>query len=383
MSEADLYDYRLPEELIAQQPLARRSDARLLHVCRASGSLAHRHVRDLPEMLRPGDLVVVNDTRVVPARLVGHRAATGGKWEGLFLAADDEAGTWQILAHTRGRPAIGEHIVLEDRPSIQKGGQASACHENGLPPSACQPTGLPTSPSHAPIILHLLARGPGGTWTVRPSPQQPAHVLLDRVGRVPLPGYIRGGAEEDGDRDRYQTVFARAAGSAAAPTAGLHFTAELLAALAARGVGLTRVTLHVGIDTFRPLSTDRLDDHVMHTEWCECPAGTVAAIAETKARGGRVVAIGTTAVRTLETAAWRSPAGVLSEWRGPTGLFIKPGFSFRVVDCLLTNFHMPRTTLMVLVSTFASRDLIRRAYDEAIQERYRFLSYGDAMLIEK
>lgn len=368
MSDADFYDYQLPAELIAQQPLTPRSDARLLHVARTSGSLAHRHIRDLPEMLRPGDLIVVNDTRVVPARLVGQRAATGGKWEGLFLAADDEAGTWQILAHTRGRPAIGERILLDDRAESKNRGQAHVAQ---------------ASVGHGePIALELLTRGPGGTWVVRPTPQQPAHALLDRVGRVPLPGYIRGGTEEQGDRERYQTVFARQAGSAAAPTAGLHFTDELLAALAARGVGLARVTLHVGIDTFRPLSTNTLDEHVMHTEWCECPAETVAAIAETKARRGRVVAIGTTAVRTLETAAWRSPAGTLAAWRGPTDLFIKPGFSFRVVDCLLTNFHMPRTTLMVLVSTFASRGLILRAYKEAIRERYRFLSYGDAMLIE-
>ncbi len=357
MSEADLYDYELPPALIAQQPLARRSDARLLHVCRAGGGLAHRQVRDLPEMLRPGDLVVVNDTRVVPARLVGHRAATGGKWEGLFLSADAEAGTWQILAQTRGRPVCGEQIVLESRTD-------------------------PPTTQDRPVSLELLDRGAGGSWIVRPTPQEPAQVLLERVGRVPLPGYIRGGTEAQGDRERYQTVFARAAGSAAAPTAGLHFTDDLLAALAARGIGLARVTLHVGIDTFRPLSSDRLDDHRMHTEWCECPAETVAAIAEAKARGGRVVAIGTTAVRTLETAAQRSPAGAVSVWKGPTDLFIKPGFSFRVVDCLLTNFHMPRTTLIVLVSTFASRDLIRRAYEEAIRERYRFLSYGDAMLIE-
>lgn len=363
MSEADLYDYVLPEALIAQQPLARRSDARLLHMRRADGGLTHRHVRDLPDLLRPGDLVVVNDTRVVPARLVGHRAATGGKWEGLFLAADATAGTWQILAHTRGRPVIGEQIVLEDRPG----------HDESRPASACEDRS---------VSLELLARGPGGTWIVRPTAREPAEALLERVGRVPLPGYIRGGAEEQGDRERYQTVFARAAGSAAAPTAGLHFTDDLLASLAARDIGLTRVTLHVGIDTFRPLSTERLDDHRMHTEWCECPAEAVAAIVDAKARGGRVVAIGTTAVRTLETAAQQSPSGLVSAWRGPTDLFIKPGFSFRVVDCLLTNFHMPRTTLMVLVSTFASRDLIRRAYDEAIGNRYRFLSYGDAMLIE-
>ncbi|MDA1039133.1 MAG: tRNA preQ1(34) S-adenosylmethionine ribosyltransferase-isomerase QueA [Planctomycetota bacterium] len=377
MSDADEYDYALPEVLIAQQPLPRRSDARLLHVRRADSELRHRHVRDLPTMLRRGDLVVVNDTRVVPARLVGHREATGGKWEGLFLSADTEAGTWQILAQTRGRPAIGERIVLHQRPDERTypAREDRPARHRDLRDADAGETGCP-------VVLQLLARGSGGTWIVRPTVPGPAPVLLDRVGRVPLPGYIRGGAEEEGDRDRYQTVFARAAGSAAAPTAGLHFTDELLAGLTDRGIGLARVTLHVGIDTFRPLSTDRLDDHVMHTEWCECPAETVAAIAEAKARGGRVVAIGTTAVRTLETAAQRSASGTLSAWRGPTELFIKPGFSFRVVDCLLTNFHMPRTTLMVLVSAFASRDLIRRAYDEAICERYRFLSYGDAMLIE-
>lgn len=352
MSDADLYDYDLPEELIAQQALERRADARLLVLRRVDGAIAHRHVRDLPEILAPGDLVVVNDTRVVPARLVGRRAATGGKWEGLFLQEEPGGAGWRILAQTRGRPEIGERIVLIDR----EGRESDS--------------------------LALVGRGTGGTWIVRPETVGSAERILERVGRVPLPGYIRGGEEGQGDLARYQTVFAREPGSAAAPTAGLHFTEELLAALAARGIGRGQVTLHVGIDTFRPISTDRLDDHPMHTEWCECPEATVAAIRETKARGGRVVAIGTTAVRTLETAASRSPTGELAAWRGSTDLFIKPGYSFRVVDCMLTNFHMPRTTLMVLVSTFASRDLIRRAYEEAIRERYRFLSYGDAMLIE-
>jgi S-adenosylmethionine:tRNA ribosyltransferase-isomerase len=350
MDDADRYDYDLPDALIAQHPLERRTDARMLHLRRCDGGLSHRHVRDLPAVLRPGDLVVVNDTRVVPARLVGRRAATGGRWEGLFLE-EAGGGAWRMLAHTRGRPAVGERILIADREGRET------------------------------FSLELLARGAGGTWLVRPSQDGPAAVVLERVGRVPLPGYIRGGAEHPGDRDRYQTVFARQAGSAAAPTAGLHFTPELLADLAAGGIGLARVTLHVGLDTFRPIATPRLDDHPMHTEWCECPEATVAAIHDTKARGGRVVAIGTTAVRTLETAA-RSSSGSLSAWRGPTNLFIRPGFSFRVVDCLLTNFHMPRTTLLVLVSEFASRDLIRRAYAEAIGERYRFLSYGDAMLIE-
>jgi S-adenosylmethionine:tRNA ribosyltransferase-isomerase len=351
MSEADLYDYDLPPELIAQEAIACRTAARLLHLRRADGAIMHRHVRDLPALLRAGDLVIANDTRVVPARLVGRRAATGGVWEGLFLQ-EETAGTWRILAHTRGRPQPGERIVLVDRDGLDA------------------------------ATLELVDRGSGGTWIVRPDTVAPFAAVLERVGRVPLPGYIRGGRERAGDADRYQTVFARESGSAAAPTAGLHFTEELLAALADRGIGRAEVTLHVGLDTFRPITADRIDDHPMHKEWCVCPEETVAAIVETKARGGRVVAIGTTAVRTLETAAARSPSGTLSAWRGPTDLFIKPGFSFRVVDCLLTNFHMPRTTLMVLVSAFASHGLIRRGYEEAVRERYRFLSYGDAMLIE-
>lgn len=348
MADADLYDYDLPPERIAQEALADRAAARLLLVDRATGALHHRHIRDLPEILAPGDLVVVNDTRVVPARLIGRRTATGGKWEGLFLRVDEATGLWQILAHTRGRPALGESIALTDRAGEES------------------------------LALELVGRGAGGTWLVRPSRVGPVEQLLDHVGRVPLPGYIRGGEEHSGDLERYQTVFARAAGSAAAPTAGLHFTPELLAALAARGIGRADVTLHVGIDTFRPITAERLDDHPMHTEWCACPEPTAAAIRATRARGGRVVAVGTTAMRTLETAA---RSGIASAWSGPTDLFIKPGHSFHAVNCLLTNFHMPRTTLLVLVSTFASRELIQRAYAEAIRERYRFLSYGDAMLI--
>ena len=348
MADADLYDYELPPELIAQQALADRAAARLLVVHRATGTLEHRQIRDLPELLAPGDLVVVNDTRVVPARLIGRRAATGGAWEGLFLRVDETTGLWQILAHTRGRPAIGESVALVDRTGAEG------------------------------VTLELVGRGLGGTWLVRPSVAEPAEEVLARVGRVPLPGYIRGGDEQHGDLERYQTVFARAAGSAAAPTAGLHFTPDLLTALAARGIGRADVTLHVGIDTFRPITAERLDDHPMHTEWCACPEPTAAAIRVTKARGGRVMAVGTTAMRTLETAA---RSGAVSAWSGSTDLFIRPGFSFHAVDCLLTNFHLPRTTLLVLVSTFASRELIQAAYAEAIRERYRFLSYGDAMLI--
>jgi S-adenosylmethionine:tRNA ribosyltransferase-isomerase len=355
MADADLYDYSLPPELIAQQPLADRAAARLLVVRRSERLLEHRQVRDLPDLLAPGDLVVVNDTRVLPARLIGRRAATGGRWEGLFLRveqAGEQSGCWRVLAQTRGRPALGERVVLVDR----EGRDAAE--------------------------LLLAGRAAGGAWLVRPVADEAAERLLEQVGRVPLPGYIRGGDAGPGDAERYQTVFARTSGSAAAPTAGLHFTSELLAALAARGIARVEVTLHVGLDTFRPITADRLDDHPMHTEWCGCPPAVAAAVRETRARGGRVVAIGTTSVRTLETAARAAPPGEpLAAWSGTTDLFIRPGHTFRAVDCLLTNFHMPRTTLMVLVSTFAGRELIAHAYAEAIRERYRFLSYGDAMLI--
>lgn len=357
MGDADLYDYDLPPDLIAQEPLADRTAARLLVVDRRTGRLTHRHVRDLPELLAPGDLVVVNDTKVVPARLVGHRVRTGGKWEGLFLRVErdgDHAGAWVVLAQTRGRPEPGERVRLTSRDADAADAAADA------------------------VEIELVGRAAGGAWLARPLVDAPVEEVLAHVGRVPLPGYIRGGHEQPGDLERYQTVFAREAGSAAAPTAGLHFTAELFTRLAARGVERTTVTLHVGLGTFRPITAASLDDHEMHTEWCVCPPETVAAIEQTKACGGRVVAVGTTAMRTLETAA---RSGRVAAFTGPTDLFIRPGFRFHAVDCLLTNFHMPRTTLMVLVSTFASRELIARAYAEAIHERYRFLSYGDAMLI--
>jgi S-adenosylmethionine:tRNA ribosyltransferase-isomerase len=347
MSELDHYDYHLPKELIAQQPLANRSDARLMVVDRAAQSIEHAYIRDLPEILRPTDCLVLNDTKVVPARLVGHRERTGAKWTGLFLAAD-EHGAWQILGKTRGHLEPGETLLLE---APGTGGDQR---------------------------LRLLAKLDEGIWAARPEPIGVPWEVLDRVGRVPLPPYIRGGEMNESDVASYQTTFAERPGSVAAPTAGLHFTPELLKRLTEQGIEQVRVTLHVGIGTFRPISADRLDQHVMHSEWCEISEEAVEPINAARSGGGRVIAVGTTSVRTLETAA---QSGSLRAFRGETKLFIRPGFQFRAVDALLTNFHLPKSTLLILVRTFGGHELIQLAYKEAIREEYRFFSYGDAMLI--
>ena len=347
MSELDQYDYELPAELIAQEPLACRSDARLLIVRRQAGELEHARVRDLPEFLQPADALVLNDTRVVPARLVGYRTRTGGKWQGLFLAADD-AGLWKVLSKTRGKLEPGETIMLQNRQL-----------QDALP-------------------LRLLTRLDRGEWAARPESDEPALDLLQRIGRVPLPHYIRGGEMIDADLQTYQTVYATRPGAVAAPTAGLHFTPQLLRQIEQRGVATARVTLHVGIGTFRPITVERLRDHAMHSEWGQISAETVALLRQRRQAGGRIVAVGTTAVRVLETAA---ASGELQPWTGETSIFIRPPHDFRAVDALLTNFHLPKSTLLVLVRTFGGDELMRRAYAVAIQERYRFFSYGDAMLI--
>ena len=347
MSELDAYDYPLPPELIAQQPLANRADARLLVVDRAAGSLSHWHIRDLPELLRKGDCLVVNDTRVLRARLVGRRASTGGRWEGLFLSADT-AGDWQLLCKTRGRLAPGDEIQLFD-------------------------------PEHREIAtLRLLMRHEDGSWIARPRPAGPAFELLENIGRVPLPHYIREGQMLDVDIDRYQTVYADKPGAVAAPTAGLHLTTELLGQMAQTGVTLAKLTLHVGLGTFRPIQSETLAAHSMHSETGCIDQAAVETISQARAAGGRIVAVGTTTVRLLETAA---QSGSLTSWSGATDLFIRPPFEFRAVDALLTNFHLPRTTLLVLVCTFGGQGLIMDAYREAIREEYRFYSYGDAMLV--
>jgi S-adenosylmethionine:tRNA ribosyltransferase-isomerase len=357
-----LFDYELPRELVAQEPLRNRADARLMVLDRTRGELRHHYVRDLPDLLPRGDRLVLNDTKVIPAQLIGVRKPTGGRWRGLFIAAAPD-GNWRILSKTRGRLSPGETVSLMDREG------------------------------RTATTLRLLERLDGGQWLARPAEDEPVEAILERVGRVPLPPYIRGGNMTDADVAGYQTVFARRPGAVAAPTAGLHFTKELLRTLEIRGVGASAVTLHVGLGTFRPIEAERLENHPMHEEWGELTAATAAELNATRAAGGRIIAVGTTVARLLEaatrstdeTAGGDDPADSrhrdLSAWQGRTALFIRPPFEFRAIDGLLTNFHFPRTTLLVLVQTFGGKELLARAYREAIQERYRFYSYGDAMLI--
>jgi S-adenosylmethionine:tRNA ribosyltransferase-isomerase len=347
MSELDQYDYELPRHLIAQNPAISRIDARLLIVDRKHNSLDHRYIRDLPEILRAGDCLVLNDTRVIPARLLGYRADTGGKWEGLFLeAAPDKA--WRVLSHTRGKLTPGEPITL-----LKVDGKED-------------------------IRLILTVKEPDGTWIVRPQSDEDFFAILDRVGRVPLPPYIRNGQMLDTDRENYQTVYARVPGAVAAPTAGLHFTESLLRRLKEIGVFIARLTLHVGLGTFRPITAENLSEHQMHTEWGAIEPDAVDIIQTCRQRGGRTIAVGPPSLRLLETAA---ADGQLKPFRGLTDLFIRPPYQFHAADAMLTNFHLPRTTLLILVRTFGGDALMKHAYEAAIREQYRFYSYGDAMLI--
>jgi S-adenosylmethionine:tRNA ribosyltransferase-isomerase len=334
------FDYQLPEHLIAQHPALRRDEARLMVLRRSTGAIEHRTFRDLPELLEPGDLVVLNDTKVLPARLIGMREETGGKWEALFLAERD--GLWEMLAHTRGHPGSGTVFVTDSGLKLTLRGRTGDHH-----------------------------------WLMEPADAGSPVELLARHGHIPLPPYIRKGRDEPGDAERYQTVYAKRAGSVAAPTAGLHFTPDLLARVESRGIGIARVTLHVGLGTFAPMKTDP-ESHRMHRERCEVTQGTVDAIQASRARGSHVVAVGTTTARTLESAARPDS---LRPFRGETDLYSRPPFEFRVVDALVTNFHLPRTTLLLLAAAFAGEKLLERAYQEAIAREYRFFSYGDAMLV--
>jgi S-adenosylmethionine:tRNA ribosyltransferase-isomerase len=345
-STAD-YDYDLPTELIAQRPVEPRDASRLLVLNRGERTIAHRRFADLPELLRPGDLLVVNESRVVPAKLEGFRTQTKGRWEGLFLR-EDRPGTWQVIGQTRGKLQAGETITLQANQRTGRAGEQ--------------------------LELRLVEQSAGGAWLVQPLSVENVLDLLERFGRVPLPPYMEREADA-ADLTRYQTTYAMSPGSVAAPTAGLHFTSELFETLRSHGVGVARVTLHVGLGTFRPIGVERLSEHTMHAEWCELPEETAEQIARTKAAGGRVIAVGTTTVRTLESA--KGARG----WRGETDLFIRPPYEFRRIDGMITNFHLPKSTLLVLVSTFAGREFVLQAYRAAVQERYRFYSYGDAMLI--
>ena len=342
--DTSAFDFDLPPDLIAQEACEPRDTSRLLVIRRDLGTWEHRTFAELPELLKSGDVLVRNNSRVVPARLIGKRLATGGRWEGLYLRTMSD-GRWEILAKTRGRPELGEAVIV---------GQG--------------------------LRLILIERLGDGRWVVRPEGEGDGAVdLLDRHGSVPIPPYIRKGVESSEDRSRYQTVYAQVPGSVAAPTAGLHFTSEVFQRLDERGVTRVDLTLHVGIGTFRPIEVDRIEDHTLHAESAELSAEAASTLNATRQAGGRIIAVGTTSARVLETCA--AATGRFEPFAAETAFYLRPGHEFRGVDALLTNFHLPRSSLLVLVAALAGVDLIRAAYAEAVRERYRFYSYGDAMLI--
>ncbi len=340
------YDYALPAERIAQRPAEPRDSARLLILSRETGRIEHAVFREIGRFLRRGDLLVVNNTRVFPARTLGRRA-TGGAIEVFFLR-EESPGRWHALVRCHGKPRNGEHVELEDGRLTVKLGQKSA----------------------------------DGSWIVGIPRGLDLLKTLGQVGRMPLPPYVARDANDtraDEDRDWYQTVYARETGAVAAPTAGLHFTPDLLAALDTEGIGRVEVTLHVGAGTFQPVKEEDIRRHTMHAEYYSIGPEAAARILETRRGGGRIVAVGTTACRTLETAA--QAEGGFAAGSGWTRLYVYPPWTFRMTDALLTNFHLPRSTLLMLVSALAGRERILAAYEEARREGYRFYSYGDAMLI--
>ena len=334
------FSFDLPEELIAQTPLQRRDASRLLHLDRATGAVEHAHFYDLPRFLRKGDCLVLNDSRVLPARLIGARS-TGGSVE-LVLLRDLGDGKWECLSRPGRKTKPGTDLIFGD-------GELKAT---------------------------VLQVAEGGNRIVRFHYEGIFLEVLERLGKMPLPPYIR---EELQDAERYQTVYSRELGSAAAPTAGLHFTDQLLRQIADMGVNIAFVTLHVGLGTFRPVKEEEIEDHPMHAEFCIVPERTAQLVSETKRAGGRIVAVGTTSCRTLESFA--AEDGTLEPSSGWTDIFIYPGYRFKCVDALVTNFHLPESTLIMLVSALAGREQILNAYQIAVEERYRFFSFGDAMLI--
>ncbi len=369
------FDYHLPQELIAQAPLEPRDSSRMLVLDRATGMVEHRHFSDLVELLPPGAVLVLNRSRVIPARLYGRRRGTGGRVELLLLRREGE-GVWQALGKPGRRLRPGASFTL-DPPRAVPGEVVGAAE-------SLQPGSRQGAEFGEGVVAEVLSVGADGIRRVRLSTE----AGIERMGEMPLPPYIHQRLE---DGERYQTVYSTQPGSVAAPTAGLHFTPELLAELEARGVEIAYLTLHVGLDTFRPVSEDDPSEHAIHTEYYELPAETAAILTRARAEGRPVIAVGTTTVRTLEQVG-RDQAHAGRETDGPIAspiapasgqadLFILPGHRFRLVDGMITNFHLPRSTLVMLVSAFAGRESILAAYEEAIERRYRFYSFGDAMLI--
>ncbi|RCX22438.1 S-adenosylmethionine--tRNA ribosyltransferase-isomerase [Fontibacillus phaseoli] len=338
----DLYDFELPEELIAQTPLVERSASRLLTLNKRDGGIRHQLFSDIVEYLQPGDTLVLNDTRVIPARLFGVKEDTGAKAEVLLLKSlgDDR---WEALVKPGKKLKIGAVIIFGEE-----------------------------------LKATIESEGDMGGRVLRFAYQGIFNEILDRLGQMPLPPYIK---EKLDDRERYQTVYSKHEGSAAAPTAGLHFTESLLEDIRAKGIDIAFVTLHVGLGTFRPMSVNRVEDHVMHEEYYVLPQETADLLNETQARGGRIIAVGTTSARTLETVAQKCGDGPVVKSSGWTGIFIYPGYEFGLVDAMITNFHLPKSTLVMLVSALAGRENILKAYQEAIERKYRFFSFGDAMFI--
>ena len=342
MNTAD-FDFDLPEELIAQTPLEKRDASRLLVVDKETGAFSDQHFDQIIDQLQPGDALVMNNTRVLPARLYGIKPETGGHVE-LLLLKNTQGDDWEVLAKPAKRLRVGAQISFGD-------GRLTATVVEEL--------------EHGGRIVRFAYEGI-------------FLEVLESLGEMPLPPYIH---EKLADRERYQTVYAKENGSAAAPTAGLHFTEELLEQIAAKGVKLVYLTLHVGLGTFRPVSVDSLDDHEMHSEFYSLSEEAAQTLRQVKANGGRVIAVGTTSIRTLETIGSKFQGQIQAD-SGWTNIFIKPGYDWKVVDAFSTNFHLPKSTLVMLVSAFAGRSLTLKAYEHAIAERYRFFSFGDAMFIK-
>ena len=341
MKKSDFY-YDLPEELIAQTPLAQRDHSRLMLLDRKTGRMEHKHFYDVIDQLSPGDCLVINDTRVLPARLYGHKTGTGSAPVEVLLLEQMEGDLWDCIVYPGRRLREGAEIVFGD-------GSLQAVVEQVKP---------------------------DGNRLIRFRYQGIFLEILERLGTMPLPPYIKARLE---DQERYQTVYSKNNGSAAAPTAGLHFTPELLEAIRRKGVDIVRLTLHVGLGTFRPVKEDEITDHVMHTERYQVSEDAAARINAARARGGRVICVGTTSCRTIETVT--DEAHITHPGSGATDIFIYPGYTFRGMDGLITNFHLPESTLIMLVSAFSTREIVLRAYEEAVKQRYRFISFGDAMFL--